>query len=285
MGIGAYWVTTDFASGASQGASARHERPVESDDSSAVHWRTVFEDEFSGQPSSGLGSAWRFYGGSGIGIGTFVDWTSLTYLDGHGHLVIGAEKTAHGWMSSEIETTSAFMPTPGEEMLVESRLELPDGGRGYWPAFWGLARLAITNPRTEPMAGEDDIAETIDNDRWIGQYMHCGRSNELGPCGVDTQKERHISLPSGESGWHLVSWLWYNKGAQSYVAFYVDNKLTMKVTERQIGKKYWTLSFDHPYVFIYDLAIGGWAGPPNKATAISAWMRVDYVRIKISRIF
>ena len=192
-------------------------------------------------------------------------------------------RRAHeGWLSGEVETTHAYMPGPGQEMLVESRIELPAGGRGYWPAFWGLGLPAVTNPKAAPMAGEDDFAETINNDPWVGQFMHCGISNRDGPCGLGTQVETPLGVPSGDSGWHVYSWLWCNKGSNSYVAFYIGNTLEMKVTEQQIGAKYWTLSFDHPYVFIYDLAIGGWASPPGLSTAPSSSMKVDYLRIELS---
>jgi hypothetical protein len=132
------------------------------------------------------------------------------------------------------------------------------------------------------MAGEDDFAETINNDPWVGQFMHCGISNRDGPCGLGTQVETPLGVPSGDSGWHVYSWLWCNNGSDSYVAFYIGSTLEMKVTEQQIGAKYWTLSFDHPYVFIYDLAIGGWASLPGLSTAPSSSMKVDYLRIELS---
>ena len=119
----------------------------------------------------------------------------MVHLDGHGHLVVTSMKTSHGWVSGEVETTHSYMPAPGQEMLVESRIELPAGGRGYWPAFWGLGVPALTNPKTEPMAGEDDFAETINDDPWVGQFMHCGISNRDGPCGLDTQVETPLVPP------------------------------------------------------------------------------------------
>jgi hypothetical protein len=242
----------------------------------------VFDDNFSGTADSSLGPSWRVYTGTGIGIGQFVDSSSVVHVDGQGHLVVGATESPEGWLSGEVETTHAYMPVPGQEMLVESRIELPAGGRGYWPAFWGLGVPAVTNPKAAPMAGEDDFAETINNDPWVGQFMHCGISNRDGPCGLGTQVETPLGVPSGDSGWHVYSWLWCNNGSDSYVAFYIGSTLEMKVTEQQIGAKYWTLSFDHPYVFIYDLAIGGWASLPGLSTAPSSSMKVDYLRIELS---
>ena len=249
---------------------------------SSVQWTTVFDDNFSGTADSSLGPSWRVYTGTGIGIGQFVDSSSVVHVDGQGHLVVGATESPEGWLSGEVETTHAYMPGPGQEMLVESRIELPAGGRGYWPAFWGLGLPAVTNPKAAPMAGEDDFAETINNDPWVGQFMHCGISNRDGPCGLGTQVETPLGVPSGDSGWHVYSWLWCNNGSNSYVAFYIGSTLEMKVTEQQIGAKYWALSFDHPYVFIYDLAIGGWASLPGLSTAPSSSMKVDYLRIELS---
>jgi hypothetical protein len=275
-------VTAAVPARATSRPSAVEHRQRASDRLSTTHWTTVFADSFSGAAGSPLGPSWKFFSGAGIGIGQYLDSSSVVHLDGHGHLVITAMKTPQGWESGEIETTDGYMPGPGQEMLVESNVMLPAGGQGYWPAFWALGVPALTNPSSEPMAGEDDIAETINNDNWIGQYMHCGASNRSGPCGADTQVEYHLSLPAGDSGWHRVSWLWCNKGPNSYVAFYIGNTLDMKITEQQIGEKYWALSFDHPYIFIYDLAVGGWPGLPDQSTAPSASMMVDYIRIAIS---
>jgi hypothetical protein len=261
-------------SAASGSAAAHH--------TTSIHWTTVFQDNFNGKAGSSPGSSWHIYTGSGSGIGRYEASSSVIHVDGHGHLVITTMKTPHGWVSGEIETARAYMPAPGQEMRVESTLELPAGGKGYWPAFWGLAVSALTDPTTEPTAGEDDFAETINNDRWIGQFMHCGTSNRAGPCGVNTLATHRLSVPSGKSGWHEFSWLWCNKGSNSYVEFFIGSTLQMKITERQIGEKYWALAFDHPYVFIYDVAIGGWPGQPNNSTALSASMKVDFIRIQIS---
>jgi beta-glucanase (GH16 family) len=281
-GVAVYYLTASSPANATLHQAGVQRTAGAQDHLSSIHWTTVFDDNFSGKADSSLGPSWRFYTGTGIGIGQFVASSSVVHVDGQGHLVVGTIESPQGWLSGEVQTTHAYMPGPGQEMLVESRIELPAGGRGYWPAFWGLGVSALTNPKTEPMAGEDDFAETINNDPWVGQFMHCGISNRDGPCGLNTQVETPLSVPSGDSGWHVYSWLWCNKGSNSYVAFYIGNTLEMKVTEQQIGEKYWTLSFDHPYVFIYDLAIGGWASPPGPSTASSSSMKVDYLRIEIS---
>ena len=169
-----------------QGAGLRH--------LSSVHWTTVFEDDFSGEAGSPLGLSWRFWTGTGLGIGRFIASPSVVHLDGHGHLVVTSMKTSQRWVSGEVETTHSYMPAPGQEMLVESRIDLPAGGRGYWPAFWGLGVPALTNPKTEPMAGEDDFAETINDDPWVGQFMHCGISNPTGPAAW-TPRWRPLSAP------------------------------------------------------------------------------------------
>ncbi|MGO9963340.1 MAG: hypothetical protein ACLPUG_07940 [Acidimicrobiales bacterium] len=281
-GVAVYYLTGGAPANATSHQAGAHGGTRAQGKPSSVQWTTVFDDNFSGGADSSLGPSWRVYTGTGIGIGQFVDSPSVVRVDGTGHLAIGATESPEGWLSGEVETTHAYMPGPGEEMLVESRIDLPAGGPGYWPAFWGLGLPAVTNPQAAPMAGEDDFAETKNNDPWVGQFMHCGISNRDGPCGRDTQVETPLGVPSGDSGWHVYSWLWCNKASNSYVAFYIDNTLEMKVTEHQIGAKYWTLSFDHPYVFIYDLAVGGWASPPGPSTAPSSSMKVDYLRIELS---
>lgn len=247
---------------------------------SPVRWTTIYQDNFNGKAGSPPGPAWEPYQGTGFGIGQFLATPQVVHLDGKGDLVVTAERSGSDWFSGEIELKRGFMPSSGHTLMVESRIELPAGGQGYWPAFWGLGVPAATQPQLQPTAGEVDIVETIDNRRWLGQWLHCGVSEIAGPCGSKTLAIHRLTVPSGASGWHVYSWMWFNEGSNPYVAFYIDQKLQLEASERSVGKTYWEKAFDHPYYFIYDLAVGGgWAGSPNNLTAAYSSMRVDYIRI------
>lgn len=248
-----------------------------------VRWTTLYQDNFNGPAGSSPGSTWQPYQDAGFGVGQFLASTNVIHLDGYGHLDVSAQLSGTSWVSGVIELKRPFMPRPGHALMVESRILLPTGGQGYWPAFWAMAVPAAKQPQVEPAAGEVDIVETIDNRHWVGQWLHCGSSDYAPPCGSKTLSIHRLHVASGASGWHVYSWLWSNEGSNPYVAFYIDQKLQMRVSEREVGKTYWNMAFDHPYYFIYDLAVGGgWAGSPNSTTAPSSSMRVDYIRIQLS---
>lgn len=163
-------------------------------------WTTVWEDDFDGAagslPSSEdwLVDVGTEYPGSGVanwGTGEIQTYTAdpaNLSLDGEGSLRITPTLDESGaWRSGRIETRrSDFAPPQGGMLEVESRLRLPEGGRGYWAAFWMLGAPYRGNYHNWPGVGEIDILEQIGSepDRMHGT-IHCGVIDG-GPCNEKT---------------------------------------------------------------------------------------------------
>src|SRR6201997_5489592 len=105
-------------------------------------WSTVFSDDFNGGSGSGIDSQWMYDTGPGSSFGTgeietMTNSTSNVYLDGNGNLDITALGSGSSWTSGRIQTTSANVGAPaGGELEVTASIQQPNGGLGYWPAFW-----------------------------------------------------------------------------------------------------------------------------------------------------
>ena len=249
-------------------------------------WHTVFVDNFVGPSGAMLSSkTWRYFSGYTFGLAPFEPNAQFASLNGHGQLVVVARHTTSGWEAAQVGTRQAFMPKPGQSLEISARLKLPAGGHGFWPAFWAMPTSALTNPSTEPAAGEIDIAETIDNYNWVAQILHCGPSKTSGPCKEPSPRISHLHkfpTPAGEAGWNTYSAVWHNAGTSSSIDFFINGQRQLVVTEQEIGARYWNEAFGHPYFLLFDLAVGGWAGKPNQASASTTSMTVKYVRVSVS---
>lgn len=247
-------------------------------------WHTVFYDNFDGAAGTELSSAdWRYSRGLSSGMAVYRPTPTFASLDGNGDLVVQAIDTTDGWVSGQVSTTQTFAPKLGQSLKVEARIRFPEAGKGYWPAFWGLGAPALNNPKVEPAAGEVDIAETLGDDNWVAQLLHCGPAKFSGPCREPSptiSDHYHFATPKAKASWNVYSFVWNNEpNDQSSVQFYVDNKLQLVVTEKQIGAHYWNEAFDHPYFFLFNVEVGGWAGKPNQSTARTAAMTVSYFKV------
>lgn len=249
-------------------------------------WRNIFLDNFGGRAGSSLPSkVWRYYSGGGGSLATFVPTAAYAGLDGHGDLVVTARHTRLGWQSGQVATVRSFMPKRGQSLRAQARIEMPNAGASYWPAFWALAAKAVVNPRVEPAAGEIDIAETTDDRPWVAQFLHCGPAKFKGPCREPahaTSDFHHFKFSAGRVGYHLYTMVWSNLAKNQSLTFLVDNRVQKVVTEKQLGTRYWNLAFDHPYVFIFDIAIGGWGGPPNRTSGKWGSMHVDFFSVSVA---
>ena len=248
------------------------------------HWIPVFSDNFSGRAGSLPSSAkWIVYAGAGFGgeLEQYTASSSNVRLDGQGHLLLIARKVGNGWTSGEVQTRGSFKASEGTSLLVQARVELPNGGPGYWPAVWAVAQSFRTNLSSEPGGGEVDIAETINDDRWVDQFLHCGFN--LNPVGCVIHSSYYhaheFSEPAGEAGWHLYAWEWMNEGSNPYVEMSIDGVPQLKIFKSEMTNRDWDAAFDHPYYLIMNLAIGGWAGHPSSLSKPVGAMSIDFVHI------
>jgi hypothetical protein len=161
-------------------------------------WSTVFSDDFGGASGSGIDSQWIYDTGAGSSFGTgeietMTNSTSNVHLDGNGHLDITALNNGGNWTSGRIQTTSANVGAPaGGELEVTASIQQPNGGLGYWPAFWMLG------PGQWPENGEIDIMEDVNALSELSGTIHCG-TDPGGPCnegnGIGSGLRRLQRLP------------------------------------------------------------------------------------------
>jgi beta-glucanase (GH16 family) len=240
-------------------------------------YQSIWVYRFNGPKGATVGKQWSYYQGKGIGIGQFAAGPSAASLTGTGLLRVNAWRSASsstGWYSAELVSKKAFQPASGDSLIIKARIDLPDGGQGYWPAFWALADGQFWQTNDEPLAGEVDVLESVDDDPWVQQTFHCGQANNGAPCPL--YRVHRFPTGSGDAGWHTYTWVW----APTSISLYVDGNLGLSVSKTEIGASDWTAAFDHPYNLLLDVAVGGsWAGAPNGSSQPHSSMLIDYIRI------
>lgn len=230
----------------------------------------VWQNEFEGNELNL--SEWTHETGNGIG-----GWgnhelqfyqASNTAVSG-GNLII---KAINETVSSYNYTSSRII-TKGKKEFVYGRIDiraaLPKGA-GMWPALWMLG--SDINQVSWPACGEIDIMEMVgkEPDKVVGTVHY----------GSNTSSHQYVSKSiSSASGtifadaFHVFSIVW----EKDRIRWYVDDVLYHDVTAASIGSGY---AFNHPFFFIFNLAVGGdWPGPPNNTTVFPQALVVDYVRV------
>jgi beta-glucanase (GH16 family) len=260
---------------------ARAAQSVKDAPSSA--WKLSWSDEFNGPNGSAPDPArWAFVsGGEGFGNDELESYTArpVNAQVRDGNLVItarkedftGADGIPRHYTSARIHTKGLFAQAYGR---FEASIQLPEGGKGIWPAFWLLGDNA--GAVGWPRCGEVDIIENIGDSTTIYSTIH----------GPGYSRDKGISakypLPAGESvhnGFHLYAVEW----APRDIKFFFDGNLIAERTPADLpAGAVWI--YDHPFFIILNLAVGGgWPGSPDEATTFPQQMLVNYVRVYTSR--
>jgi beta-glucanase (GH16 family) len=261
---------------------------------SSDSWTTVWADNFSGANGSAPSSAnWRtstgtsYPGGAaqwGTGeIETYTDSRSNLALDGRGDLKITATRSTAGvWSSGRVETQqTGFQPAAGHVLKVEARIQTPDGGAGYWPAFWMLGapfRGVYTN---WPGIGEIDIMENSGGDpATVHGTFHCG-VDPGGPCDeTNGLSGKHTGQSALSAGFHTYSVEWDRTNPVAEIRWYVDGHEYYSVKSTQVDPTTWANATNHGFFILLNLAIGGsFPGPTAADTRATGSMLVDYVKV------
>jgi beta-glucanase (GH16 family) len=178
--------------------------------------------------------------------------------------------------NSPCEYTSARMQTKGiyapQYGRIEARIQLPVG-QGLWPAFWALG---VDQPTVGwPACGEIDIMEAA------GSYpaVNLGSLHGLNTAtnGPYEDVTTTYTVPSGQpnlaQAYHTYAIEWQ----AGQVKFFVDDHLYSTRTQGTMpANDAW--EYDQPFFLLLNVAVGGWAGPPNSSTVFPQKMLVDYVR-------
>jgi beta-glucanase (GH16 family) len=205
-------------------------------------WNLVWADNFDGPAGSAPDSSkWMFdLGATGWGNDELQDYKRENVsLDGHGHLVIRAIRTAAGkYTSGRIKTKGLFEVQYGK---IEASIKIPRG-QGVWPAFWMLGKDVW------PQSGEIDVMENVGKEPSIV----------------------HGTVHGPGSG---------PEGSADSIDFFVDGKAYSKVTRAALptdGEWVFDKPF---FLLLNLAIGGDWPGDPTAATRFPQSMLVDGVKV------
>jgi beta-glucanase (GH16 family) len=254
----------------------------------------TFSDDFTGAAGTGVNTGnWLYDTGTGFGTGEIETMTTSTanvFQDGAGHLIIralhsGTNPTA-GWTSGRIETQSSSFGAPaGGVVMMQSSIQQPTGGLGYWPAFWMLGN-GFRSGGVWPGIGEVDILEDVNSNSNLYGTLHCG-TNPGGICNEPTGLGSGARACSGcQTGFHTYAVQIDRSVSPEQIRWYLDGNNYFTVNANQVDATTWANAVDHPFFILYDLAMGG-AFPnavcgctsPTTATASGGQMSIDYVAV------
>jgi beta-glucanase (GH16 family) len=227
----------------------------------------IWDDEFSGRAGSRPDpSRWEIETGPRNGtLQQYTNSRSNVSLDGHGDLVISAQRNSAGaYTSGEIQTEGRFQTQYGR---LEARIELPSG-QGLWPAFWAIG--SDYNRVGWPESGEIDVMENFSNNPFkiTGSIHGPWRT----PHGYALVSDGFSSV-SLAGGFHVYGAIW----GPNRISFTLDGRRYATVTPASLAPgQQWV--FNKPFFLILNLAVGGrWSGSPAP-THFPATMLVDWVR-------
>jgi beta-glucanase (GH16 family) len=230
-----------------------------------------FFDDFLGPAGSPPNPLYWTYdlGGGGWGNNELETYTNLpanVRLDGQGHLVIEAQKTATDYTSGRLTTQGVRDIGYGTLM---ARIKFPSG-QGIWPAFWSLG--SNVSSVGWPQSGEIDMMELPNVATTYHTALH-GPSippqhgaysvSTSGPAGVDLSADYHNYWVTRQPGVIVI-------GVDGWVRG-IYTRWSMAAADQWV--------FDAPQYAILNVAVGGsWPGPPNASTKFPATMLVDWIR-------
>jgi beta-glucanase (GH16 family) len=203
----------------------------------------------------------------------YTDDTDNSATDGNGNLVItldeadGSQECYYG--PCEFESARLITQNKAEFAYgrIESRLQVPTGGDGLWPAFWSLGTDITYNPW--PGAGEIDVMEYVSRipNEIFGTihgpgYNGGGSFSGIYDFGERVDQEFHTFTVEWEP--ELITW-------------YVDG---IKYHEAQPSDVPGPWSFEKPFFLLLNFAIGGnFGGAIDPANTYPQEYLVDYVRV------
>jgi beta-glucanase (GH16 family) len=199
---------------------------------------------------------------------TYTDSTDNVYQDGHGHLVITAIRTPHGYLSGRIKTQGKLNMGYGR---IEASIKMPPGP-GTLPAFW---LLGSDYPSVgHPNCGEIDIIEYVRSAFHFTLHGPQEGEDDYRPRGEAKGTGVSVSeVPDFDpsAGFHTY---WVTRDPD-LIALGVD-ETTMAVFTPDSLPDGATWVFNHKPMFaVLSFAIGGdWARPPDATTEFPQSMLV-----------
>lgn len=247
-------------------------------------WSLVWSDEFdgpSGAPPNpenwthelGDGAVNGIQGWGNSELQYYTDDPANAATDGHGNLVITLRE-ADGSLQcyyGPCEYTSARLLSWHKAEFaygrIESRLRVPDGGDGLWPAFWSLGTDINRNPW--PGAGEIDFMEYVS--RLPNEIF--GTIHGPGYNGGDSFGDLYDFGEPVYNDYHVFTVEW----EPNLITWYVDGIQYHQAEPSDVPGP-WV--FEKPFFLLLNFAIGGnFGGPVDPDNIYPQEYMVDYVRV------
>ncbi len=246
-------------------------------------WDLAWSDEFSTPAGTAPDPAtWGFEIGDGTGNGNpgwgndelqyYTDSTDNAATDGQGNMVITA-KPADGSLQCYYGpctyTSARLLSADKAEFAygrIESRIQVPSGKDGLWPAFWSLG--TDIDRVGWPQTGEIDVMEYVSRipDEVFGTIHGPGYSGGASFGGIQ-------HLPAVAASYHTYAIEW----APDVIHWYVDGVLYHSATPTDVAPNEWV--FNDPVFLLLNMAIGGnFGGAVSPDLTFPQQMKIDYVR-------
>ena len=238
----------------------------------------AWSDEFDGPAGSAPNPAnWTPDSGGGCGDNTLSTNTGNLAngsLDGGGNLAITALPAAGvpgAYTSAQLDTAGLYSFTYGR---IEARMELPVG-QGLCSAFWMIGD-SLTSTGCGVACGEIDIMEQGGQDpNQISATLH----GPIAPTAGDTNSQQWqrgvVSATSLGGAFHTYGLIW----SPGQLTWTLDGVPYATATPASLPKGATWVFDGHPFHIIFDLAVGGYLGPPASTTVFPATIRVAWVRV------
>lgn len=249
-------------------------------------WELVWADEFddpAGTPPDPTRWAYEIGDGTVNGIPGwgnaelqyYTDSVDNVATDGRGNLVITARESDGSLpcLFGPCQYTSARLISAERAEFaygrIESRIRMPDGADGLWPAFWSLG----TNIGRVgwPRSGEIDFVEYVSRI----PYEVFGTIHGPGYSGGDSFGDAFVTFPERISdAYHTFAVEWQ----PDRIEWFVDGVSYHTATPADVAPSEWV--FNNPVFLVLNMAVGGFfGGPVSPETTFPQSLTVDYVRV------
>ncbi len=248
-------------------------------------WDMVWSDEFDDPAGTPPNPAyWSYEIGDGT-VNTIPGWgnselqyytssTENSATDGNGNLVI-TMRESDGSLAcyyGPCEYTSARLISQYKAEFaygrIESRIQVPSGADGLWPAFWSLG--TDIGEVGWPQTGEIDFMEYVSRlpNEIFGTIHGPGYSGGASFGNVYQFGER-VS-----NDYHTFAIEW----EPDLIRWYVDGYLYHTAIPADVAPNEWV--FNDPIFIIFNMAVGGnFGGPVSPDLTFPQEMVIDYVRV------
>jgi beta-glucanase (GH16 family) len=247
-------------------------------------WTLAWADEFDGPAGTTPDPAnWAYEigdttpdGKNGWGneeLQYYTDDPDNAATDGAGNLVITLDEAEAGqecyYGPCQFESARLITQNKAEFAYgrIESRLQVPTGGDGLWPAFWSLGTDITDNPW--PGAGEIDVMEYVSRipNEIFGTIHGPGYNGGGSFSGIYDFGERV------DTEFHTFAVEWQ----PNLITWYVDD-IPYHQAEPSDVPGPWV--FDKPFFLLLNFAIGGnFGGSVDPSNIYPQEYLIDYVRV------